>query len=50
MPPPPQQVLIGFQNVVLIILGKFNANVKTEGYCTDQDIYVVKELTQSLLG
>ena len=42
--------MTGPESNCLNVSGKFNAKLKTKDYCADQDIYVVKELTQSLLG
>ena len=47
---PSPQILTGPESNCLNVSEKFNAKLKTEDYCADQDIYVVKELTQSLLG
>ena len=44
------QILTGPESNCFNVSGKFNAKLKTEDYCADQDIYVLKKLTQSLLG
>ena len=47
---PCEQILTGPQSDNLVVTGKFNAKLETDNFVSEQCVYVVEKLKQSLLG